>query len=123
MVALNKPTDQISRWLSCAPWVASRTANIQPNQESIVQPRFLVPVDSDTMTRVFIYGGCASRDAVRYYSPYGMHLVGYIARQSLPSALAPAKLKDFAIPTHLPKFQQRMIKGDIESHLPQTLHN
>lgn len=73
------------------------------------------------MAQVFIYGGCVSRDAVRYYPSYGMSLIGYVARQSLPSAFAPAKLSDYILAPTLSGFQQRMIKGDIQSSLPSIL--
>lgn len=38
------------------------------------------------MRRVFIYGGCTSRDAVDHYEDFGLELQSYIARQSLISA-------------------------------------
>lgn len=73
------------------------------------------------MARVFIYGGCVSRDAVRYYPSYGMELIDYVSRQSLPSVFAPAKLRDLRIPSSFSGFQRRMIKGDIQSSLPSLL--
>ena len=39
--------------------------------------------------RVFIYGSCVTRDAVEHWKDDERRVVGYVARQSLISALSP----------------------------------
>lgn len=73
------------------------------------------------MRRVFIYGGCTSRDAVEYYPEYNMHLQGYIARQSLISAYRPANPSLFDTSSIEGSFQRRMLQGDIISSMPKHL--
>lgn len=74
-----------------------------------------------SMRKVFIYGGCASRDAVESYAEHGLELQGYVARQSLPSAFAPALPSRFAIPEATRPFQRRMFKGDIVGNLGEVI--
>lgn len=66
------------------------------------------------MPNVFLYGGCVIRDAFRNLSDEH-ELVGYVARQSLISAINPAaKLPE----AHLDSsFQSRMVNGDVQSNL------
>lgn len=73
------------------------------------------------MTRVFIYGGCTSRDAVDYYSEHGWELHKYLARQSLISAFKPADPNEFEFDSPESKFQRRMYEGDVNSTLPATV--
>lgn len=73
------------------------------------------------MRRVFIYGGCTSRDAVDYYGQYDLVLHSYIARQSLISAFRPANPKLFSISDGERPFQRRMLQGDIIGSMPKHL--
>lgn len=74
------------------------------------------------MTRVFIYGGCTSRDTADFcYDDYGMELHSYIARQSLISAFSPAAPDGFDLSKVKGKFQSRMLAGDIAGSLPGHL--
>lgn len=73
------------------------------------------------MRKVFIYGGCTSRDAVDQYADYGLELHSYIARQSLISAYRPADAKLFDPRSVEGSFQRRMLAGDIVGTLPQKL--
>ncbi|RWZ83753.1 DUF6270 domain-containing protein [Glutamicibacter sp. HZAU] len=73
------------------------------------------------MTRVFIYGGCTSRDAVEYYQDYDFELLTYVARQSLISAFMPADPQEFVIPHDAGAFQKRMLAGDIVGNLPSQI--
>lgn len=74
------------------------------------------------MKKVFIFGGCTSRDAVDFYPEFDLDLGFYVARQSIISAFRPADPKDFTIPTDLPPFQRRMFEWDIKGLLPRKLH-
>ncbi|PMD04977.1 DUF6270 domain-containing protein [Brevibacterium paucivorans] len=71
------------------------------------------------MKKVFLYGGCVIRDAYELVRDE-IGLSGYVARQSLISAMYPPT-------TVLPKakldsnFQKRMVNGDIESNLYPTI--
>lgn len=62
--------------------------------------------------RVFIFGGCASRDAVEFYPPH-MELAGYVARQSVISAYSHATEDGFELSGVKSSFQRRMFAGDI----------
>ncbi|MGO1925465.1 MAG: DUF6270 domain-containing protein [Brachybacterium tyrofermentans] len=73
------------------------------------------------MRKVFIYGGCTSRDAVDYYGDYGLELQSYIARQSLISAYRPADPHLFDTANIQGTFQRRMVRGDISGALPEHL--
>lgn len=73
------------------------------------------------MKRVFIYGGCTSRDAVDFYPQHSLELQGYIARQSLISAFKPADPKEFNTSFTSSNFQRRMYEGDIQGNLAATL--
>ncbi|MFK0083922.1 DUF6270 domain-containing protein [Glutamicibacter sp. NPDC090743] len=79
------------------------------------------PIKFSFMTRVFIYGGCTSRDAVEFYHDYDFELLTYVARQSLISAFQPADPQEFAIPNDAGPFQKRMIAGDIVGNLPALI--
>ncbi|WP_194765113.1 DUF6270 domain-containing protein [Microbacterium sp. UFMG61] len=65
------------------------------------------------MHRVFIYGSCVTRDGVEHWPEYGLDMTGYIARQSLISATAPARPSDFNTGAIASPFQKRMADGDI----------
>lgn len=66
------------------------------------------------MPNVFLYGGCVIRDAFRELSDEN-ELVGYVARQSLISAINPAaKLPQARLDS---SFQSRMVNGDVQSNL------
>lgn len=73
------------------------------------------------MRKVFIYGGCTSRDAVDHYPDYGLELHSYIARQSLISAFQPAARGTIDTSVITGNFKRRMIAGDITSSLPRHL--
>lgn len=73
------------------------------------------------MKRVFIFGGCTSRDAVDFYPEFGLQLGFYVARQSIISAFRPADPKNFSIPSDLPSFQRRMFDWDIKGLLPRKI--
>lgn len=73
------------------------------------------------MRRVFILGGCTSRDAVDHYPEFDLELGFYVARQSLISAFRPADPASFDIPDDLPSFQRRMFNWDIRGLLPSKL--
>jgi len=73
------------------------------------------------MTKVFIYGGCTSRDAVEIYPEHGLELHSYIARQSLISAYHPAHTGHWNFNTVKSPFQQRTFRGDVKSSLPGHL--
>ncbi|RCK69144.1 hypothetical protein DT076_12425 [Desertihabitans brevis] len=67
---------------------------------------------STTNLRVFVYGGCVSRDTFTHLDGEN-ELLGYVARQSLMSIDRPAEgvREKLHMPTSA--FQQRMIEGDI----------
>lgn len=73
------------------------------------------------MRKVFIYGGCTSRDAVDHYEGFGLELQSYIARQSLISAYRPADPALFDTAGIEGTFQRRMVRGDIAGSLPGHL--
>lgn len=74
--------------------------------------------------RVFIYGSCVTRDAVEFWDPAQLEMVGYIARQSLISAMSPASdVEGFRLSQIDSSFQRRMMRGDIESSLLPTLES
>lgn len=73
------------------------------------------------MRKVFIYGGCTSRDAVDHYEEFGLELQGYIARQSLISAFRPADPALFDTANIAGTFQRRMVRGDIAGTMPKHL--
>lgn len=67
------------------------------------------------LARVFIYGGCVTRDAFEHMK--GEHsLVQYVARQSLISA-ASNPVKSVNTDSLTSSFQHRAVKGDLESSL------
>lgn len=72
--------------------------------------------------RVFIYGSCVTRDAVEHWDPEQVEMAGYIARQSLVSAMSPAgDAEEFRLSRIESSFQRRMLRGDVESSLLPTL--
>lgn len=73
------------------------------------------------MNKVFIFGGCTSRDAVDFYPEFDLELGFYVARQSIISAFHPADPRDFIIPTDIPPFQRRMFEWDIKGLLPRKI--
>lgn len=74
--------------------------------------------------RVFIYGSCVTRDAVEFWDPEQFEMSGYVARQSLISAMAPASdVEGFRLSQIDSSFQRRMMRGDIESSLLSTLES
>lgn len=73
------------------------------------------------MRKVFIYGGCTSRDAVDYYGDHGLELHSYIARQSLISAHRPADPGLFTVAADERPFQRRMLRGDVAGSMPGHL--
>lgn len=74
--------------------------------------------------RVFIYGSCVTRDAVEIWDPAQFEMAGYVARQSLISAMSPASdVKGFRLSQIDSSFQRRMMRGDIESSLLPALES
>lgn len=72
--------------------------------------------------RVFIYGSCVTRDAVDFWEESELRLGGYVARQSLLSAMAaPGDPEIFRLSQIDSSFQRRMFRGDVESSLIPTL--
>lgn len=66
--------------------------------------------------RVFIHGGCVSRDSVEFAEPETYRLIRYIARHSLLSAGsdAAANIPALEIPSN---FQRRMAEFDVRGNL------
>ncbi|TFH57406.1 DUF6270 domain-containing protein [Glutamicibacter arilaitensis] len=71
------------------------------------------------MKKIFLYGGCVIRDAYELVRE-DIGLSGYIARQSLISAMYPPTtvLPSAELPS---AFQARMANGDIQSNLYPTM--
>ncbi|WP_146755156.1 DUF6270 domain-containing protein [Arthrobacter sp. AQ5-05] len=70
------------------------------------------------MPNIFLYGGCVIRDSYKTVQEH-VGLSGYVARQSLISAInPPAKLREVTLES---PFQSRMLNGDISSTLLHTL--
>jgi hypothetical protein len=69
------------------------------------------------MQRAFIYGSCVTRDGVDLWPDYGLEMAGYVARQSLISATAPARPGDFRTDSIASPFQKRMADGDIRGNV------
>lgn len=64
------------------------------------------------MTKIFIYGSCTTRDSVEFW-PEDIELQGYVARQSLVSAVAGGSTAGFNLQKIRSTFQKRMIKHDL----------
>lgn len=64
------------------------------------------------MTKIFIYGSCTTRDSVEFW-PENVELQGYVARQSLVSAVAGGNTSGFNLQKIKSTFQKRMIKHDL----------
>ena len=73
------------------------------------------------MQRVFIYGSCVTRDGVELWQDYGFELSAYVARQSLISAVAPARRGDFLTTQISSAFQRRMADGDVVGNVVNKL--
>lgn len=71
------------------------------------------------MKKVFLFGGCVIRDAYQMLRPE-IGLAGYVARQSLLSAMGPSTdlLEE---PVLESKFQERMLRGDIAGDLLEQI--
>lgn len=68
--------------------------------------------------QTFIYGSCVTRDGVDIaWESRGLHLSGYVARQSLISATSPADASKFRLDSVSSPFQKRMIAGDLSGNL------
>lgn len=65
------------------------------------------------MADVFIYGSCTTRDSVEYWDSSKMELSGYVARQSLISALSPGNEEGFDLSRIASSFQRRMVQKDL----------
>jgi len=70
---------------------------------------------------VMIYGSCVSRDGVEFWAEHGLELTGYVARQTLISAYAPADLSRFRLDEITSAFQRRMAGYDIEGALARIV--
>lgn len=73
------------------------------------------------MQRVFIYGSCVTRDGVELWPDHGLEMAGYVARQSLISATAPAQHREFRTEAIASAFQRRMAEGDIRGNVLDKL--
>ncbi|ADU47666.1 DUF6270 domain-containing protein [Intrasporangium calvum] len=69
----------------------------------------------------FLYGSCVSRDTFEFLRPLGYTLVDYVARQSLISAFGPPAGGHVDHSGLSSSFQRRMLAGDEDSSLPQSL--
>ena len=70
--------------------------------------------DPNRPLRIFLYGSCVARDMLDYF-PDDFELMEYIARQSWISATNPPL--EAPLKTNLTSpFQQRLVKGDLESN-------
>lgn len=71
------------------------------------------------MPNIFLYGGCVIRDAYEKINTQA-GLAGYVARQSLISAMNPPSKELTPVQLESP-FQSRMVNGDIQSNLIPAL--
>lgn len=71
------------------------------------------------MPKIFLYGGCVIRDAYELIKEE-TELTGYVARQSLISAMSPP-VKETGKIDLKSAFQTRMVSGDLTSNLYQRL--
>lgn len=73
-------------------------------------------------TRVFVFGSCVGRDSVALGSEVESTLVGYVARQSLISAMGGMVKGVPSLAETLPsKFQRTMVEGDLAGNLTDEL--
>lgn len=70
--------------------------------------------------RTLVIGSCVSRDTFTHLPSDQYALVEYVARQSLVSAFSPP-VTLLEPPTMASHFQQRMVRWDYSSHLPNVL--
>lgn len=75
-----------------------------------------------TPVRVFIFGGCVSRDTVEFAKHTDFKVLRYVARQSLLSVGSDAKsnVPDFQLES---SFQQRMLESDLSGNLMHEISN
>ncbi|MGO2481118.1 DUF6270 domain-containing protein [Glutamicibacter ardleyensis] len=71
------------------------------------------------MAKLFIYGGCVSRDSFELIKNENK-IVQYVARQSLISAASKPE-KRFPLNALSDNFNSRMVKGDIQSSLLRSI--
>lgn len=69
---------------------------------------------------VLVFGSCVSRDTFGFL-PETFRLLGYVARQSSISAGAPAAGVGARLTTLPSAFQNRVVQGDVEGDLDETL--
>ena len=73
-------------------------------------------------TGLAVYGSCVARDTVEHLVPGTVRLLGYVARQSLVSAMSPPLDTDPGHLDALPSaFQRRVLGEDARSALLRTL--
>lgn len=75
------------------------------------------------MIRTFIYGSCVSRDTFEFVPPDQFVLTKYVARQSLISAMTPARPQPLHPTPTLGAFQRRSLESDWGSGLMPTLRS
>lgn len=75
----------------------------------------------DRPARVLVYGSCVTRDMFELTDPTTWTLAGYVARQSVISAMGRLAPADLAAPGSLSPFQARMLEADLRSTLPATV--
>ena len=70
--------------------------------------------------RTLVIGSCVARDTFAHFPTDQYALVEYVARQSLVSAFSPP-VTLLEPPTMASRFQQRMVRWDYTSHLPNVI--
>ena len=76
--------------------------------------------ETDTRTRVLIFGSCVSRDTFEFL-PDSFRLLSYVARQSAISAGAPAAGVAGRLKQLPSAFQNRVVSGDVKGDLDEVL--
>ena len=71
--------------------------------------------------KVFIFGGCVSRDIFNFDDRTQYELVDYRARSSLGSSFTPSTINDIHLDNLSSNFQRRIVKTDIEAIFPDLL--
>lgn len=72
--------------------------------------------------KIFVYGGCVTRDLVPELKKHGHELQHYVARQSLPSATSGGVDWSPDLTGMSSNFQRRCLEGDLRGDLFEQLH-
>lgn len=81
------------------------------------QLRLDAPAAQTRPLNTFVYGSCVARDTIDTMEPGALTLAGYVARQSLISAMHPADPSLVQGAGLASRFQRRMLEGDAGSNL------